>query len=172
MNRGLPAAAVALALSLTVLSEAHAAENAVTCSFEYSPELSPGLSLKPGAGKVSSDPETGMATCKGTLNGAAITGPGPFGFVGTYGTEKPASCQDGGTGTGFVMATIPTDKGDVTIKDPIRFGFGPGSGFPPAMGDWTGERTTGVYLVVPTEGDCVTSPVTTARGTGRFQITG
>lgn len=162
-------AVASCALTLPLAAPATAADGGARCTFSYFPQLSPGLSTTPGAGKVTSDLSTGKAECTGTLNGANITGPGPFGFFGAY---ENGSCQSGGIGTGFIVAKIPTYTGEVSIKDPITFKFGPGSGFPPGVGDWDGERTSGRYLVLPTKGDCVTSPVTEAKGQGTWEIKG
>lgn len=167
MNRGLPAALAVAAPTLSLVPSPAVAADAVQCSFSYHPKLSPGLSLTPGSGAITSDLATGVAGCTGVLNGANITGPGKFAFEGTY---EGGSCQGGGTGKGFVLAKIPTYTGEVSIKDPVTFKFGTGSGFPPGVGDWTGARTTGRYLVLPTKGDCVSSPVVEAKGQGPWEI--
>ncbi len=95
-----------------------------------------------------------------------------------YNSEiKPRLSLQPGSGTitsdpSTGVADIPTEAGRVAVKEPILFGFGPGSGYPPGVGDLTGERANGTYVVIPTEGDCVSAPVTKARGTGRFTLTG
>lgn len=161
-------AVAAVIVAAPPAAPAHAARSGVTCTFAYFPEISPGLSLTPSAGRITSDAR-GVADCEGELGGADVIGPGPFRFEGTY---ENGSCQGGGVGTGRIIATIPTYLGEVEIDDPITFRFGPGSGFPPGVGDWTGKRTSGRYVVLPTEGDCVSSPVTEAKGQGPWEIKG
>jgi hypothetical protein len=162
--------ALSFLLGAAPAAPASAAGPAARCTFDYHPRLHPGLSLTPGSGTVDSDMSTGVANCTGSVGGHSITGSGTFGFSGTYGDDRPASCQDGGTGKGSVAMTLPTDRGGISLRDPISFKFGPGSGYPPGVGDWTGTRTAGSYLVLPSQGDCVTSPVTEARGRGSFTI--
>lgn len=158
---------VACALLLPLAVPAAAAESGVRCTFSYFPRLSPGLTIEPSAGKVESDLDRGVADCTGVLNGANVTGPGKFAFVGTY---ENGTCQGGGVGKGSIVAKIPTYTGEVSISDPVSFKFGTGSGFPPGVGDWDGERTSGRYLVLPLKGDCVASPVTEAKGQGSWEI--
>jgi hypothetical protein len=161
------APALLVAASVPLATPAAAGEAGARCTFAYSPRFSPGLTTTPSSGVVDSDLDRGLADCTGVLNGANVTGPGKIRFHGTY---VDGTCQGGGTGKGFLVAEIPTYTGLVKINDPITFKFGVDSGFPPGVGDWTGERTTGRYLVVPTKGDCASSPVTEAKGQGPWEI--
>jgi len=171
--KALPAiGALSCLLGSVPVGPAVAAEPAARCTFDYHPRIHPGLSLTPSSGTIDSDQATGVATCTGSIDGKTITGPGTFGFAGSYGDPVPASCQSGGVGKGAVIISFPTEGGTVALKDPATYQFGPGSGYPPGIGDWTGSRTVGSYLVLPDQGDCVTTPVTQARGRGRFTITG
>ncbi|MGQ0845803.1 MAG: hypothetical protein ACT4QF_16910 [Sporichthyaceae bacterium] len=167
MTRRLLVPAVALAALIPIAAPVAASEAGARCTFSYLPRLSPGLTTTPSTGKIDSDLNNGVADCTGVLNGANVTGPGKFAFFGTY---ENGTCQGGGTGKGFIVAEIPTYTGTVKLKDPVTIKFGTGSGFPPGAGDWTGQRTTGRYLVLPTKGDCVSSPVTEVRGQGPWEI--
>lgn len=157
----------ALALALVPLPAG--AGELTSCTFSYDPEVSPGLTTEASSGKVSSHGETGSAQCDGPVNGHAPTGPGTFGFEGTY---AGVTCLSGGDGKGSVLLTVPTAAGPQRVKEPIDYQFGPAHGDPPGVGGWVGRRTTGRFVVLPTEGDCVLAPVTRLHGTGSFTVAG
>ena len=137
------------------------------CAFSYSPAISPGIGMTRGSGSVSSGGETGTIDCDGNLDGHEITGPGTWGFEGVV---SNASCAEGGRGTGSILMTVPTDAGQQHFEEAIDFAFGPAGTYPPLVGDWVGQRTTGLFVVTPTEGDCVTAPVTRVDSNGRVEI--
>ncbi|HUR73802.1 MAG TPA: hypothetical protein VMZ00_05965 [Sporichthya sp.] len=142
---------------------------AARCGFSYAPAISPGIGMAPGAGTVSSGGESGTVDCTGSLDGHEITGPGTWGFEGVV---SRASCAEGGEGTGLILMTVPTDAGSQHFEEAIDFAFGPAGTYPPLVGDWVGQRTTGIYVVTPAEGDCVTAPVTRVDGNGRLELHG
>jgi hypothetical protein len=142
---------------------------AARCSFQYSPAISPGIGLLTDGGTVSSGGETGTVDCSGNLDGHEITGPGSWGFEGKL---TQANCVEGGKGNGRISMTVPTDAGNQHFEEFITFGFGPAGAYPPLVGDWIGDRTSGLFVVAPAQGDCVTAPVTRADATGQFTLHG
>ena len=165
------ALASCLAVGLTA-APAPAAGAPAECTFDYNPELTPGLTMTPASGSVTSHGETGTVECTGEVNGRQVTGPGTFGFEGTFGTKEKVSCTSGGAGEGSVRLTVPTAAGPQHVKDSVAYAFGPAAGDLPLVGGWHGTRTTGRFVVLPTKGDCVTAPVQQLRGQGRFTISG
>lgn len=170
-TRALLATLTACALLPLAAAPAPAAGPA-ECTFDYNPDMRPGLTMNPGSGKVTSRGETGTVECEGAVNGHEATGPGTFGFEGTFGTKEKVSCTSGGSGEGYVIFTVPTAAGPQKVKDNITYAFGPAAGDPPLVGGWRGTRTTGRFVVVPTKGDCIISPVEQLRGTGTFVLSG
>jgi hypothetical protein len=139
------------------------------CAFRYSPAINPGVGLFTDSGTVSSGGETGTVDCSGALDGHAITGTGTWGFEGKL---SEANCVEGGKGTGRILMTVPTDAGKQHFEEFISFAFGPVGAYPPLMGDWVGDRTSGVFLVTPAEGDCVTAKVTKVDAAGQLSLHG
>lgn len=139
------------------------------CSFSYSPAISPGVGLTTDSGTVSSGGESGTVDCVGSLDGAEITGPGTWGFEGKL---SEANCVEGGKGTGRILMTVPTAAGNRHFEEFIEFAFGPVGAYPPLVGDWVGDRTSGVFVVAPAEGDCVTAKVTKVDASGRVTLHG
>ena len=160
---------VAASLSAGLVATPAAAVQATArCTFDYEPRITPGLlASEASSGIVSSGGETGTVDCAGTIDGAQITGPGSYGFEGTY---SDADCLNGGHGAGRLLFTLPTTAGDRHVEEPMTYAFGPAAAYPSGVGGWDGSRTSGAFAVVPVEGDCVTAPVTLARGTGRFTL--
>jgi hypothetical protein len=139
------------------------------CTFNYSPAIHPGVGLLTDAGTVSSGGETGTVDCSGALDGHEITGPGAWGFEGKL---IEANCVEGGKGNGRILMTVPTEAGLQHFEEFISFGFGPAGAYPPLVGDWVGDRTSGFFVVAPAEGDCVTAKVTKVDATGQFSLHG
>jgi hypothetical protein len=84
-------------------------------------------------------------------------GTGTIGIDGRYGTGDPVTCASGGEGWGVFSYTY----GGKTIKDTLTFDFGGISGGV-VSGRIFGEHYSGTFTSTPTEGDCVTAPVTKA----------
>lgn len=162
-------AALVGALALPATAAGPSGPVTARCAFQYSPSISPGIGLLTDRGVVSSGGETGTTDCSGTMGGHEVTGPGTFGFEGQI-TE--ANCVEGGKGLGKIYLTVPTAAGPQHYEEAISFSFGPVGAYPPLVGDWVGQRTSGVFFVAPVEGDCVTTTVTKVDATGRFSAHG
>jgi hypothetical protein len=130
------------------------------CTIEADYTLSPGLSsTTPSSGSFSTNGETGTLTCNGPVNGRPPTGPGTIGVSGHYGTKGGETCQSGGGGDYTMAYTIPTSSGPQHVTDNGTFTYG-GIQAGVLSGQFQGARMTGTFQVRPTQGDCVTSPMT------------
>ncbi len=111
--------------------------------------IAPGISATPSQGTVS---HSGSITCIGSIHGHEITGPGRLEESGTY----SGSCAEG-TGEGNLTLTLPTTEGQKTLEftDTIEW-----TG---TFGRFQSEVLSGTFQFVPTQGDCVTRPVTRAH---------
>jgi hypothetical protein len=136
------------AAAATAEPAAPAASQAV-CVAQWVDTLNPGISLTQSTVTFTSNGPTGTITCVGSVRGHAVTGPGTFGEQGTI----SGTCASGSGEAIFVM-TIPTEGGPATLVVPAVFttvgtvGLRPTGTFP------------GGFVAVPTQGDCVTTPVT------------
>lgn len=128
------------------------------CTGELDFTISPGLTNTPSSGTVSTHGETGFIECRGKVNGKEATGQGTWGFEGKYGTKDPDTCA-GGEGTSTHSITIPTSQGDEHVIDPLEYTYAPLQGGVYG-GEIKGSRLTGTFEATPTEGDCVTKPLT------------
>ena len=162
MRRIQIAGALTGALLATVIAwPAHAgAGTSAICSLSFPAHFSPGVTTTAGSGSFASGGETGTINCVGTIDGHAVTGPGSFGFEGTFTGTSCLSHQTSGTSS----LTLPTDAG------PVHVG---GGGFRSSgLGlNGTVEAThnnpapvhfSGAYLMVPQQGTCATAPMTDA----------
>ena len=142
---------VVLAGSILVATpEAHAQDGAL-CTFNpTNGRLSPGVTMTPTKGRWSTGPSS--FDCQGTVNGQPVTGPGTIVESGPF----DGSCSHG-SGSGVLTITIPTAKGTVHLDVPITFSWMGGAGVASAPG------MTAVFEFMPTEGDCVSTPVTGYR---------
>jgi hypothetical protein len=141
------------------------------CTFEADYGVSPGLSsTSPTSGTFTTNGETGTLTCNGPVNGKAPTGPGKIGVSGHYGTKGGETCQSGGGGDYAMSYTIPTSSGPQHVTDNGTFTYG-GIQAGVLSGQFQGARMSGTFQIRPTQGDCVTSPMTklhqSAKGTLR-----
>jgi hypothetical protein len=148
------------------LPPAHAqgATNAI-CALAFSLHFSPGLTLMPSTGSDGSGGETGSISCTGTFDGHRVTGPGSFGFQSAVYTS---TCLGDNAAGSTYFFTVPTDAGRKhfvgTVSD-IRIGL-----TLVVKGSQPGAHVSGVFVVVPTKGDCLTAPLTDALGTGTAVI--
>ena len=97
--------------------------------------------------------EAGTMICLGSLDGDRVTGPGTFGFEGTY----TGDCF-GNVGSGTYSFTVPTETGPKRFTGSYterRSGFNG-----PVEASQAEGRFRGVFVVLPQEGDCISSPVT------------
>jgi hypothetical protein len=149
------------------------AQESTRCTFEFEVILSPGLSFSGSSGTHGSQ-SPGTLDCKGLVNGKQPTATGTLGEEGNYGTANPATCQAGGEGDGVDTLRVPTAAGFETVVSEFTFTFGnkvPTHGGL-AAGEFKGTHFTGTFEFTPTEGDCITAPVTKARVVGEGIIHG
>ena len=135
-----------------------------TCDFQADYTISPGLSTSPSSGNVTTNGDTGTITCNGPVNGKDPTGPGKIGVTGRYGTKSGETCQSGGGGDFVANFTVPTSSGPQSVRVIGTFTYG---GIQGGLfnGQFQGDRMSGTFQVRPTQGDCVTSPMTKAHAT-------
>ncbi|MGQ0466383.1 MAG: hypothetical protein ACT4QG_13800 [Sporichthyaceae bacterium] len=121
--------------------------------------LDPGLAATKRTKNTYRSPAAGTITCDGPVLGKKPTGPGVFtrnvgSFVG--------SCTDGGKGSFNNTFEFPTAGGTLTlvVKGPFTFGVLKGGA---VGGQARGDKADGTFSVVPSKGDCVTSPVTEVK---------
>jgi len=131
-------------------------DNEAVCRLSFTEYFSPGITLTPTSGTQNSGGEVGSITCSGKLQGRNIARPGTFGNEGFL--HESTCLVDHSTGRYF--ATLPTDAGPIRIEGTyslVRTGL-----TLKVDTEQAGARGTGSALVIPTRGDCVTSPVTEA----------
>jgi hypothetical protein len=129
------------------------------CTNTFTATIAPGFTPTPGAGKLSSNGQTGSIECFGMIQGKRVTGPGTLGFVERH---TRGSCR-GHTGTGRVHLVIPTTAGPkdmvgrlsvrrtgLTVAVKVRF---------------PGVRYSGNGVVFPRLGDCMNTPLEQIRVT-------
>lgn len=150
----------ALLLPMLMAWPAHAqGGTSAVCRIVSPIHFSPGLTLSPRSGTYGSGGETGSITCEGTIYGHSVTGPGSFGFEGHY---RAGDClSHNGSGTSFF--TVPTDAGPVHVAGGTfresRIGLN-GAARASHAG---GIHFVGTYVVVPTQGNCITTVLTDGR---------
>lgn len=135
------------------LGEASGPRTSALCTFTFSVYMSPGFSLTRQQVDFESRGETGSVHCTGKLGGHAVTGPGSAGLEGSH----IGDCvSDSGSGRYFM--TVPTESGPKHFEGTFnesRMGL---NGL--VEGSEPGARFRGTYVVVPTRGDCVSTPIT------------
>lgn len=142
------------------------ADSGTTCQVENPVTLSPGLSLEGSAGTFESKP-LGTVTCDGPVNGVEPTGAGTFLDAGNYGTEGPDDCVGGGEGVGSYTMVFPTADGEQTVVLPFTLEYAAPSTSGGLVGIHTrGEGWVGEFGGTPTQGDCVSAPVTKVLAVG------
>ena len=122
------------------------------CVTSFTATITPGFTMTPAAGKLTSRGQTGSLDCFGTVANQRITGVGTMGFVERH---TRGTCR-GHTGTGRVHLIIPTAAGNqdmvgtlsvrrtaLTVRVTVRF---PGARF----------RGSGVIFPM---GDCAAAPL-------------
>lgn len=151
-----------LALALLVPAGV-SAQQATNCKATVDLVLEPGLSNEPSSGTFTSDGETGEVECDGPVNGQEPTGPGTWGVEGHYGTDDPDACTSGGEGDAIQSSTVPTKDGEEKVTNNATFTYGALQGGGTFGGEFTGDKADGTFEVTPTEGDCVSAPITKIR---------
>ena len=146
------AALVAVALAAGPAHGASAPPSAV-CTNTFTASITPGFTPRPGAGKLSSNGQTGTIECFGTIGGQRVTGPGTLGFVERH---KSGSCR-GHTGSGRVHLVIPTTAG---AKDMVGTLAVRRSGLMVRVTvRFPGVFYSGNGVVFPRLGDCTSTPL-------------
>lgn len=141
------------------------------CTFSLEVTFSPGLSAQASTGTFTTGGPTGSMDCTGPVNGHEVTGRAPLATDGRYGTKGPDSCASGlfdtGEGTAVDRLSFPTVSGEEQVVDRFTFHYGhPSTSGGLVSGTFEGEHCKGTFELTPTEGDCVTGPVTKAHVTG------
>lgn len=157
----------ALALAATNLPAhpaAAAEESTANCRWTGTVNLQPGLSLSSSV-RGTFGSTTDSFACTGEVDGATITGPG------SYTDSKPViegTCGEG-RGSAVMNLVFATSAGEKKLSVPYQFSYGPIplTGFKsskpysgPVPDEYGKTPLSWSFLVYPTRGDCVTSPVT------------
>lgn len=153
------AALLAVAAALPASGAAAAKPPSAVCTNTFTATVTPGFSSTPGAGKLTTNGQTGSIECFGTIGGQRITGTGTLGFVERH---TAGTCR-GHRGTGRVHLVIPTTAGSadlvgtlsvrrtgLTVRAKVRF---------PRL------RYSGNGVIFPRLGDCMTTPLEQVRVT-------
>ena len=150
-------AAAALLWSGTIVLPARAGQT-VSCTDEFKEfTVDPGLGREPSSGTVQSDGQTGTLNCGGRQ--------GTIGFVGGYGTNDPDSCTEGGEGTAVFNWTLDGKQDSAYVT--YEYGALKGGAIGVVL---KGQRLNGDGQVTPTEGDCVTNPMTKGKAAGKLTL--
>jgi hypothetical protein len=152
LRLGVVATLAAGALVGASSAQASDATSAV-CSPQLSVTISPGFRVAPSAGTISSGGETGSLICTGDVDGHRITGPGTVGLDESYARGDCLSH----TGVGTVRVSIPTTAGVVHLA-------GAATSRRTALAlvadaQFPGASFSGAGVAIPTQGDCVLSPM-------------
>lgn len=115
--------------------------------------ITPGFSMTPSSGTITTNGQTGSIACAGNIGGHRVTGPGSIGIDETY---THATCTSH-VGSGTVSVTIPTTAGiqhlsgalterrsALVLRADVRF---------------SGGRFSGIGSVIPTLGNCFVTPL-------------
>ncbi|PZS37051.1 MAG: hypothetical protein DLM58_00290 [Pseudonocardiales bacterium] len=133
---------------------------AAICSASIPLHLSPGLSLlTQNSGTNQSFGETGTLGCAGKVDGLRVTGTGTIGFRGNYaGTCSAAS------GGGTWSFSLPVDdNGTARVIHHSGTYNAPNVGLAITFnGQFETGKLSGLGLVVPGTGNCLTQPLSTA----------
>ena len=149
VRTALVAAVVVVFIGSAASAATTAAEPAGTkCTVEVNLTASPGLSQEAGSGTYHTGGETGKMQCADGRSGT-------YGNDGRYGTGKPSTCSSGGDGWGVASFTL----NGANVRDTYTIVF-PGMNKGTLQGTFDGERYSGTWTFTPTEGDCVTKPMT------------
>ena len=131
------------------------------CLARFDVTLSPGLSMTPSSGTLSTNGETGTNSCNGPINGFNPTGPGSRGEAGRYGVDGPSSCMHPDGGAAWTITfTMPTTGGPQHLEFPVRGTYGALQGGGLYGGTFSGDGMYGKFRVTVLEGDCTTKPIT------------
>ena len=149
---GVLGAVTAVALLGAASAQAAGSSSAV-CVSRIPLTISPGFSPTTGSGTLTSGGERGSITCIGRIGGHRVTGRGSVALDETY---TRGSCLSH-VGTGTVRVTIPTTAGVVRMVGSATsrrtaLGLRAEARFP-------GGRFSGIGVAIPTEGNCLLTPL-------------
>lgn len=150
-----------LLLLLMPAAPAAAQSDLAACVGSWEISFSNGVRLVTGNSDFTTGGLTGTINCVGTVDGSPVTGPGTFGKEGAV----EGSCL-AAKGAGTIQMQIPTADGIKTIEFPFQMDTSLGVGFK-SGGPLVGPLT---FLFIPTQGDCLMSPVTEIAVTGEFLL--
>lgn len=135
-------------MSALLWTSSAGAESTATCVHRWTDSLSPGLTTTPGKAAFTSHGETGTIDCYGEVRGQRVTGTGTFGEEGVF----EGTCAFGSSSAVFSF-TIPTAGGPAKFEMPVTFTY---AGF----GSTSSDVFPGAFAIIPTAGDCLTTPIT------------
>jgi hypothetical protein len=152
LRLGALATLAAGALLGTTSAQASGTTSAV-CSPQLSVTINPGFRVAPSSGTISSGGETGSLICSGDIEGHRVTGPGTVGLDETYASGDCLSH----VATGTVRVSVPTTAGVVHL-------VGAATSHRTALAlvaeaQFPGASYSGVGVALPTQGDCVLTPM-------------
>ncbi|MCA1845531.1 MAG: hypothetical protein LC792_20520 [Actinobacteria bacterium] len=162
--------AVGLLATAVPLGPARSASG-TPCRFEVDLIATPGLTTSPSSGTITSQGEKGRIDCDGPVNGQRPTGSGTMGADGRYGVQKAYTCHEDGNGEGVLSMTIPRAGGSEHVTNNFTYTVGALQDNRVFSGTFRSDRFNGTFEARPTEGDCVSSPMTRFRITGQGTLT-
>lgn len=146
------AALAAVALLAAAPAQA-AGTTSAACSSAFAATVSPGFSLTPSSGTVTTNGEVRSLACVGRIDGQRITGTGTVGVE--YAYAPGATCLSH-AGSGTVRITLPTTAGtkhmvgSLTVRR-AALALSVSAQFPAA-------RLNGIGVAVPVAGSCLFTP--------------
>ncbi|MDQ3678372.1 MAG: hypothetical protein M3401_16500 [Actinomycetota bacterium] len=154
-------------VALLAAAPAHAADaTSALCTNRFTITITPGFSMTPTSGTVTTHGQTGSITCVGEIDGHRVTGPGTMGIDETYTHVTCLSSVISGT----IRISVPTTAGikhmvgALTVKRTALV-VQPEARFPRA-------RFSGIGIVVPTQGNCFVTPLRQALLSVTGSLTG
>jgi hypothetical protein len=134
-----------------------AGATSATCTSLFTITITPGWSMTPTSGTVTTHGETGSVTCVGKIDGQSVSGAGTIGIDETYtNVTCPSSII-----TGVIRLTIPTTAGIKHMEGALRVRriglvVQPEADFPSA-------HFSGIGVATPTKGTCFLTPLKQAQ---------
>jgi hypothetical protein len=143
------------------------------CSFrEPHATITPGISMTPTRNHLTTNGETGVINCVGSINGHEVTGPG------TWGVDHPigpgplgeATCLQSSAAGGKFLYTVPTRHGQLHVEGALAYTHVGTGGTISGQAD--AITFSGTFRFQPKAGNCVTTPVTAVTVEGNFMQVG
>jgi hypothetical protein len=148
-------AALTVALLAVVPAQAARATSAV-CVTSFTGTFTPGFSVTPGSGTLTTNGQTGSFSCVGKIGGDRVTGTGSVGVDETY----TGACLSH-VGTGTVRIIVPTTAGTKDIVGALTVRRTALVVRPSVQ--FSGMRYSGIGISIPMEGNCFVTPLRRAR---------